>query len=100
MTSKTLDAVGISIDQLREVLANMFNNLVLNETGLNGRYDVHIQWTPEQPPSAPDALPQGSDLPDPSIFTALEERLGLKLESRKEPVETLVIDHAERPGEN
>jgi uncharacterized protein (TIGR03435 family) len=79
---------------------------VVDETGLTGRYDFKLHWTPEV------LSPQGNDtngstaldkapLTDssgPSLFTALREQLGLKLESRKGPVEILVIDHIERPS--
>ena len=70
---------------------------VLDKTGLTGRYDIELEWTPErlQMQSAP-ALDAGP----PSIFTALQEQLGLRLESAKGPVKTLVIDHVERPSGN
>jgi uncharacterized protein (TIGR03435 family) len=63
---------------------------VKNETGLTGYYDFRLEWTPE------DAADQSG----PSIFTAIQEQLGLRLEARKAPVEVLVIDHAEVPSEN
>jgi uncharacterized protein (TIGR03435 family) len=55
---------------------------VLDRTGLEGRYDFELQWS------------------DVSIFTALQEQLGLKLEPTKGPVDVVVIDHVERPTEN
>jgi uncharacterized protein (TIGR03435 family) len=70
---------------------------VLDKTGLTGKYDIELQWTPEsvqmQSAAATEAGP-------PSIFTALQEQLGLKLESARAPVKFLVIDHVERPPEN
>jgi uncharacterized protein (TIGR03435 family) len=60
---------------------------VTNETGLAGNYEFALQWTPDNTP----------DASGPSIFTAIEEQLGLRLEARKAPVETLVIEKAERP---
>ena len=66
---------------------------VLDSTGLPGRYDVKLEWSPAN--ARPDAPP------GPSIFTAVQEQLGLRLESRKGPVEVMVIDHAEKnPVEN
>ena len=66
---------------------------VIDMTGLAGRFDVKLEWSPAN--ARPDA-PAG-----PSIFTAVQEQLGLKLEARKGPVEVLVIDHAEKvPVEN
>lgn len=65
---------------------------VVDKTDLPGRYDLELKWTPtESDPSAE---------PGPSIFTAVQEQLGLKLESTKGPVEVLVIDRIEMPSEN
>ena len=70
---------------------------MVDKTNLTGKYDVDLQWTPESVrlQSAPVDEPTS-----PSIFTAVQEQLGLKLESAKGPVKTLVIDHVERPSEN
>jgi uncharacterized protein (TIGR03435 family) len=75
-----------------EVLSQALGRLVLNETELNGNYDFSLEWSPDAQPDF--------DATGPSIFTALQEQLGLKLESNKGPVEMLVIDHAERPDAN
>jgi len=89
-------------------LANVMQSAVLDrpvvdKTGLQGRYDFTLQWTPDEtqfnqmgvrvPPPSPDATA-------PVLFTAFQEQLGLKLESTKAPVEVLVIDRIERPSEN
>lgn len=63
---------------------------VIDMTGLTGDYDFTLDWS----------VGDGSDSDRPSIFTALEQQLGLKLESRKHPTEMLMIDHVERPSEN
>jgi len=81
--------------------------IVLDQTGLKGEYDFTLKWTPGAglPTSAAPSA-QDSDiapLPDPSgtsIFTALQEQLGLKLETKKAPVDVLVITHVERPSGN
>lgn len=65
---------------------------VVDRTGLTGIYDLELKWTPEQLSNAP---PVESNAP--SILTALEEQLGLKLHATTGPVEVLVIDSAERP---
>jgi uncharacterized protein (TIGR03435 family) len=70
---------------------------VLDKTGLTGKYDIELQWTPER---VQLQSPAPSEESSPSIFTALQEQLGLKLESAKGPMKTLVIDHVERPSEN
>jgi uncharacterized protein (TIGR03435 family) len=73
---------------------------VIDRTGLAGAFDVTLQFTPQRRlPLATAALPEPT--PDaPSIFTALREQLGLKLENQRAPAEVLVIDSVERPTEN
>ena len=77
---------------------------VIDKTGLTGNFDISIEWTPDEtqamqlPPGAP--MPPPSDATAPSIFTALQQQLGLKLESQKGPVDILVIERAEKPSEN
>ena len=90
------------------LLSFQLNRTVLDQTGLKGKYDVTLQWTPDDGTAAMPAGLEGSspgaapppDSSGPSIFTAIQEQLGLKLESTKGPVEVLVIDHIERPSEN
>lgn len=65
---------------------------VLDKTGITGNYDIDLKWTPDSQQGTADA--------GPTLFTALKEQLGLKLVPAKGPVDTLVIDHAERPSEN
>ena len=76
------------------------NRTVADRTGLTGRFNFHLTWTPDQIPQraagAPDDLPP-IDPNGPPIFTALQEQLGLKLESTTGPVEVLVIDSVEHP---
>jgi uncharacterized protein (TIGR03435 family) len=94
--------VGTTIQQLASLLALMLNNTVVDKTNLPGRYDIDLTFTPER------QLPEGVNLPGPppdpsgpSIYTALREQLGLKLDSQKVQEEVLVIDHVERqPSEN
>jgi uncharacterized protein (TIGR03435 family) len=82
--------------------------VVIDKTGLTGDYDFELRWAQEAGQGSPDAfgLPTvASDTPPvdtngPSIFTALQEQLGLRLESQKGPVEILVMDHVERASEN
>ena len=85
------------------------NRVVIDATGLNGVYDFTLSWTPENIHAAQlsaasagqePANASTADTSKPSIFTALQEQLGLKLESRKAPVDVLVIDHVEQPSPN
>ena len=81
-----------SVALLAEELSKVVGRDVVDKTDIPGRYDLKLQWTPD------DA--SGSTESGPSIFTALQEQLGLKLESEKGPVSVLLIDHAEMPSEN
>jgi uncharacterized protein (TIGR03435 family) len=90
------------------MLAQQLHRTVIDKTGLTGKYDLELNWTPEEgegmgpPPPAggPQHADPSSDSSGPSIFTAVQEQLGLKLQSAKGPVETLVIDNVEKPSEN
>jgi uncharacterized protein (TIGR03435 family) len=70
--------------------------LVVDKTGLTGKYDFTLKWTPD--------MGQGTDAPaadaGPTLFTALQDELGLKLQPTKAPVDVIVIDHVELPTEN
>jgi uncharacterized protein (TIGR03435 family) len=78
------------------MLARQLDRPVLDRTGLTGKYNFQFAWTPDTGPCS--GSPESSNAP--SIFTALEETLGLRLESIKGPVDSLIIDHADRPSEN
>jgi uncharacterized protein (TIGR03435 family) len=77
---------------------------VVDQTGLTGRYDFMLKWTPDETQfgSLGMKVPPPSNAPDapPDLFTAMQEQLGLKFESTKAPVDVLVIDHAEKPSAN
>jgi bla regulator protein BlaR1 len=94
-----------SLDMFTDLLSHQLGLLIVNKTGLKGNYDFKLKWTPDegqgQMPGGPpgDAAPP-PDASGPTIFTALQEQLGLKLESQKGPMDTIVIDHVERPSEN
>jgi uncharacterized protein (TIGR03435 family) len=101
-----LTGQALSMADFVRALSEQLGRPVLDKTGLTGKYDVALQWTPgeselpmlrrtEGTPSAPNFAPPGS-----AIFTAIQDQLGLELESQDSPVETLVIDHVEKPSEN
>jgi uncharacterized protein (TIGR03435 family) len=82
-------------------LTGVVGRTVIDKTGLTGRYNFELKWTPEH--GAQASADNGQTDPEnstPSIYTALQEQLGLKLQSSKGPVETLVVDHIEMPSEN
>jgi uncharacterized protein (TIGR03435 family) len=92
-----------SMDYFAFVLSPIFDRPILNQTGLNGCFDFQIKFTQELPPNLQEGqLVNGVpiDASGPAIFQALQVQLGLKLESKKTPVATLFLDHAERPVEN
>jgi len=69
----------------------------VDRTGLTGNYNFTLKFAPVQSAASPDSSPD-SDAAAPSIFTAVQEQLGLKLEPVKAPVQVLVIDHIEKPS--
>ncbi len=107
----TIGAGGAVLSQLVASLTPWVDRIVVDKTGLTGPYDIDLHWTPEQlaqgggggsaigaggaPPGAPPF--PAIDPNGPSIFTAVQEQLGLKLESTKAMVDVLVIDHVEPP---
>jgi bla regulator protein BlaR1 len=87
-----LIAQGISTSDLSAQLSRQLGNTVIDRTGLTGSYDVNLQW-------AADAK-NGAAASGTSIFKAVQEQLGLKLEPQESPMDFLVIDHIEKPAEN
>lgn len=96
-----------SMKMLADQLSTQLWRVVIDKTGLTGEYSFQLQWTPAPGEFGPEALglppPSAVDLPSnavssgPSIFTALKEQLGLRLESAKGSVDVLLIDHVEKP---
>jgi uncharacterized protein (TIGR03435 family) len=90
-----------SLALLAEELSKEVGRPVVDRTGVAGRYDLTLKWTPDERVSS---VPIGSDAAaldsGPSLLTALREQVGLKLDAQKGPVAVLVIDHVERPSEN
>jgi bla regulator protein BlaR1 len=98
---------GVSMAFLSHILANRLSRTVADKTGITGEFDLQLTFTPDTPTvPSPDAVRPGradgaaAADPGPDIFTALQEQLGLKLESAKGPVEILVIDQVEKPDAN
>jgi uncharacterized protein (TIGR03435 family) len=91
-----------TISSLATNLADVVGRQVVDHTGLTGKHDYVLEWTPDAPVTEEQAgdAPQPSNSPGPTIFTAVQEQLGLKLESTKGPVDTIVIDRVERPSPN
>jgi uncharacterized protein (TIGR03435 family) len=92
MSRTEITAAGADILNLLHVLQLQVGRPVVDRTGLTGHYNFLLKWTPDQDSASPDA--------GPSIFTAIQEQLGLKLEPVKAPIPILVVDHIERPSDN
>ncbi len=91
-----LHAEGIKLADLLDALVEEVGHPVIDKTSLAGAFNLDLKWSPDHGRvDAPDQTDAG-----PSIFTALQEQLGLKLEPHKAPINVLVIDHAEKPTEN
>jgi uncharacterized protein (TIGR03435 family) len=107
-----LSGSAVDLFDLALILSNYSERPVIDRTGIQGIFDIKLQWNPfAAPPPAADDTPRSPAVearegprPDlaslPTLFDALERQLGLRLESRKGPVEIYVIDHVERPSEN
>lgn len=86
-----------TIAMLTGLLSSATGRPVVDRTGLAGNYDWLLEWNADAGIVDPDAAPAASG---PTIFTALQEQLGLRLESGKAPIEMLVVDHLDRPSPN
>ena len=92
----------ITMDMLGQFLSQSIDRMVVNRTGLSEAFDFTIEFAPELGPGSQPGITASASDPSgpPSLFTALREQLGLKLEARTGPVDVLVIDHVEEPSEN
>jgi uncharacterized protein (TIGR03435 family) len=110
MDEMALEGHGASMESLAHAIEQQLGGTVVDKTGLTGRYDYTLKWSREG--GAGSAVPFGpkSGAPDggespaastaPPLFTAIQEQLGLKLVSQKEPVEVVVIDQIQQPSPN
>jgi bla regulator protein blaR1 len=87
-----IQLVNGEIDNMLYALSDALGRDVVNKTGLTAHYDIDLKWTPDEAQALPDA--------GPTLLTAIEEQLGLKLEASRGPVKTYVVDHIEHPEPN
>ena len=98
---RQITATDATMEMLAEQLSMMLGRPVHDETGLQGRFDLKLDWTPDLDSPAGQSLQSPiSPAAGPSIFTALTEQLGLRLQSKKGPVQVYVVEKIERPTEN
>mgnify|MGYP003476739560 CR=1 FL=1 len=104
----SVEGGGQPILQLATLLAPYVSRIVIDRTGLSGAFDFTLHWTPEGLPPAPAAPPPPGGGPGllplvdpngPSIFTAVQEQLGLKLDAQRGAIDVLVIDSVAAPTE-
>jgi uncharacterized protein (TIGR03435 family) len=93
------------MDQFVATLSSILGRTVTDKTGITYKVDVHLEFTPDPinsglPPTPGEPVSPLTDLSHPSILTAVQEQLGLKLESTKARADILVVDRLERPSEN
>jgi uncharacterized protein (TIGR03435 family) len=88
--SGEIRGLNSTMARLAEYLSGQAGRPVIDNTGLSGQYDFHVEW----------ALDRPADTSGPSLFTALQEQLGLKLNATRGPIDIIVIDHAERASAN
>lgn len=93
----TFSGQAVELSNLAANLQGWVHRQIIDRTGLKGKYDVSLKWTPDemQGSGADAAAPPG-----PSLMTALEEQLGLRLEAIKFATDTIVVDHVQMPSEN
>jgi uncharacterized protein (TIGR03435 family) len=92
---------GVPLSSLVHVLSQRLGRPVVDRTGLTAHYDFKLEWAPDQTSSdSRDSVSSAPDPAGPTLFTAIQEQLGLRLEAQKGPVQIFVIDHVERPSEN
>jgi uncharacterized protein (TIGR03435 family) len=99
--NSVLTATGVSMSDLVRFLSGTTSRTVIDKTGHADKFSAKLEWTPEErAPRPEDASTEDADTVGPSLFTAIQEQLGLKLESAKGPVDVLVIDRVEKASGN
>lgn len=93
-----MKVTGTTMANVAVQLTNQTDRTVIDRTGLAGKYDLLLKWKTDRATEAADNGLAADETP--GLFTALQEQLGLRLQPGKGPVETLVVDHVERPTEN
>ena len=101
MLSGRMSTNATTMEDLARNLSPVAGRSVVDKTGLKGNFDLELTWMQDGPPPGPggDTLPP-PPADAPSLFTALQEQLGLKLDAQRGPVDTLVIESAERAVED
>jgi uncharacterized protein (TIGR03435 family) len=94
-----IGGTGMPVQYLTDMLATVLQRPVNDNTGLTGVYDFQLQWMPDETQRSVGS-PAAANADGPSLFQAIQQQLGLRLESKRIPTRVLVIDKIEKPGEN
>src|SRR4029078_10700942 len=89
---------NLPLEMIVMLLSNQLDRPVVDKTGLAGKFDLQLEWSAEA--SRPTAEGVGTDASGPSMFTAVQEQLGLRLEATRGPVDVIVSDALYRPSDN
>jgi uncharacterized protein (TIGR03435 family) len=100
MGPRSLTAASVPIANLPVALSRLLGRTVVDKTGLKGKFDIRVEWTSDETQAPPGTLAPPSETAGPPIFTALQEQLGLKLETQTDQMEILVVERAEKPSAN
>jgi len=96
----TFDGTGTKMSELANTLSWLNGSrTIVDQTGFKGTFDAHLRWTPGQG-EVGASVPPSTDGVNESIFTVLQEQLGLKLKTGRGAVEVIVVDSVERPSPN
>jgi uncharacterized protein (TIGR03435 family) len=96
-----LPARSVTMPELASVFQRAaLDRPVVDKTGLSGRYDFDLEWTPDESQFGGLGFKGTPESTKPELFTAMQQQLGLRLEATKGPIDTLIIDRAERPSDN
>jgi uncharacterized protein (TIGR03435 family) len=106
LANPAVDAEGSTLVEFTKLFSLVLDHPVIDKTGLAGRFTIHLEFSPDQAtpglrgPAGGSPADAAANPTLPTIFTAIQEQLGLRLVPSKGPVELLVIDHIEKPSEN
>lgn len=101
---RSFEGAGLTMESVIRWLSNMTNRTVIDQAGMADRYDIRVQWVPQtrDPRQAAASIGDAAqvlptDVSSPTVYAALEEQLGLRLESGRAPIEVIVIESVDRP---
>ena len=90
----------MNLAELPDWLKGELGRPVVDAAGLTGSFDIKLEWLPDEGQPNSEGIVPSPDSPGATIFSAIQEQLGLKLEAHKGPVEVLIIDRVEKPSAN